>query len=287
MKKPKKKTLRVLVQEQSGCSPEEAERLIWAGKVRVNSAPADKPGYLYPADGRVEIPERKKYYATRGGLKLKQALEAFSLSVTGKTVLDAGAAEGGFTDCLLKEGAAAVIAADVGYGILDYRLRRDPRVRVKERCNVRFLRTEDLPPCEAPLSLITADLSFISLASLLPVFQKLLRESPETAEKKAVIGLLKPQFEAPAEAVPPGGIIQDPALYLRVIQKFLEASRQNDFFLQGLSFSPVKGRKGNREFLVCLGTEEAKAPEASRKPQRPFMTLSPEELVGEALKRLP
>jgi 23S rRNA (cytidine1920-2'-O)/16S rRNA (cytidine1409-2'-O)-methyltransferase len=193
-------------------------------------------------------------FVSRGGLKLEHALQEFLIEVKGKIALDVGASTGGFTDCLLQRGAAKVYAIDVGYGILDWRLRNDPRVVVLERTNIRNLTKETLlkktPNSELPIpNLAVIDVSFISLTKVLPVVYGLL------ADRAEVVALIKPQFEARREQVPRGGVIKDQAVRDEVIEKIRAAAGQNAFQVKGLTESPIKGAEGNVEYLIWLRKE--------------------------------
>ncbi|MBI2876568.1 MAG: TlyA family RNA methyltransferase [Candidatus Tectomicrobia bacterium] len=225
-------------------SRQQARSLILAGKVRVEDQVIDKAGALVSLEARIAVEaEAHCPYVSRGGLKLERALEAFALSLAGKVALDAGASTGGFTDCLLQRGCRRVYAVDVGYGQLDWKLRQDPRVVVIERQNLRYLTPQDLPE---PVDLVTLDLSFISLTLVLPVVQKLL---PPTGE---IVALVKPQFEVGKGEVGKGGVVRDPQKHACVLQKVIECAEALGLFLQGLIRSPLKGPKGNIEYLVHL-----------------------------------
>jgi len=188
----------------------------------------------------------KPPYVSRGGLKLEQALNEFKIEVKDKIALDVGAATGGFTDCLLQHGAAKIYAVDVGYGILDWQLRNDPRVKVIERKNARYLTLKDLELATSNLSLCTIDVSFISLAKILPVVYSLL------SEKAKVIALIKPQFEARRQQVEKGGIVRDPKVHAEVIAKVKAAAEKIGFKVIGTTPSPITGADGNVEFFIYL-----------------------------------
>jgi 23S rRNA (cytidine1920-2'-O)/16S rRNA (cytidine1409-2'-O)-methyltransferase len=217
-----------------------AQRLILAGRVRVDGEESIQPGKLLPPDARVELASPAPF-VSRGGEKLAAALERFRISPRGKICADAGASTGGFTDCLLQNGAAKVYAVDVGKGILDWKLRNDPRVVVMEERNARYLET--LPE---PVDLLTADVSFISLKLLFPVFRGWMKEGAE-----AVV-LIKPQFEAGRSKVGKGGVIKDPAVHRAVLEEVLRSAERAGFSAGGLTRSPLKGPAGNIEFLAHL-----------------------------------
>jgi len=223
-------------------SRERARALILAGRVRVDGRPADKAGAAVPAGARVEVVAPLPF-VSRGGIKLRAALEAFGVRPAGRVALDVGASTGGFTDCLLQAGASRVYAVDVGFGQLDQRLRRDPRVVVLERTNIRHLGREGLTP--GP-DLATIDVSFISLALVLPAVAGLLDPPGE------VVALVKPQFEVGKGQVGKGGVVRDAAKHRAVLLRVGEAARAAGFEPRGAIPSPILGPKGNREFLMHL-----------------------------------
>lgn len=223
-------------------SREKAQALIMAGEVCVDGQVHLKPGTSFaPADIEVTVKSDPLPYVSRGGLKLEKALAVFAVDVTGKDCLDVGASTGGFTDCLLQHGACRVIAVDVGYGQLAWSLRSDPRVVVLEKTNIRYLQLEGLP---FRPQLITVDTSFISVTKFLEVLVDFL---PETGE---IICLVKPQFEAGPAQVGKGGIVRDPQVLKSVLQEHLLFGTNLGLGCSGLTFSPIKGTKGNIEFLA-------------------------------------
>lgn len=231
----------LLVERGLAESREKAQRLVLAGEVFVDDAPAAKPGHEVPSDCllRVRQPER---FVGRGGLKLEEAFVRFpQLIAEGKICVDVGASTGGFTDCLLQHGAAKVYAVDVGKSQLHSRLAGDPRVVVLDGCNARHLQPGDLP--EAP-DLAVTDVSFISLRLILPAIDRLLRPGGET------IALIKPQFEAGRKEVGHGGVVRDPALRQQIVERIREFGTQT-LGWQWLDFcpSPIQGPAGNVEFL--------------------------------------
>ena len=223
-------------------SREKAKRLILAGQVLVKGQRVDRASALVEDDARVEIREGPRY-ASRGGLKLEQALRVFEIAPLGWVAADVGASTGGFTDCLLQHGATRVYAIDVGYGQLDWRLRQDARVVVMERTNARYL--ERLPE---PMDLVTIDASFISLRLILPQARQWLAPGGQ------VIALVKPQFEAGRSQVGKGGVVRDTRVHRAVLDDLLDWALRHGWYLWGLIRSPVKGPKGNVEFLAWLGT---------------------------------
>jgi 23S rRNA (cytidine1920-2'-O)/16S rRNA (cytidine1409-2'-O)-methyltransferase len=223
-----------------------AQKLVMAGQVRVNGQMVIKPADRFLPDVVIEIDHGPRY-VSRGGEKLEAALHAFGLEeLQGRICADVGASTGGFTDCLLQHGAGKVYAVDVGYGELHWKLRNDPRVVVMERTNARYV--SGFPE---PVSLVTVDASFISLRILLPVVRGWF-----TDESGEVVALIKPQFEAGRAEVSRGdGVIQDPKIHRRVLSEILSYARAENYAVRGLIRSPLKGPKGNSEFLVHLGLE--------------------------------
>jgi 23S rRNA (cytidine1920-2'-O)/16S rRNA (cytidine1409-2'-O)-methyltransferase len=219
-----------------------AQRLVMAGEVRVDGEMVHKSSTQVPMNAKIEVTQRPKY-VSRGGKKLEAALDAFEVDVSGKICADVGASTGGFTDCLLQSGAKKVYAIDVGYGLLHWKLRNDPRVIVMERTNARYLDT--LPE---PVNLVTIDASFISLALLLPALRNWF-----ASEAGQTIALIKPQFEAGRKAAAKhAGVIKDEAVHEQVVMETLQSAISLGFFPIGLIPSPIKGPKGNVEFLVDL-----------------------------------
>jgi 23S rRNA (cytidine1920-2'-O)/16S rRNA (cytidine1409-2'-O)-methyltransferase len=218
----------------------EAQALIHAGSVDLDGNRRLKPGQLVPADASVSVVEKPRW-ASRAGVKLEHALDAFGIDPTGMAALDAGASTGGFTDVLLARGARVVYAVDVGRAQLIQRLRDDPRVVSMERTNLRELR--ELPE---PIDLATLDLSFISLSLVLPAVRSLL------ADDGRIVALVKPQFEAGKEDVPRGGVVTDPAIWRRVLRQLAGAASDAGIHAHRAIRSPITGTDGNVEFLVDL-----------------------------------
>ncbi|MEW6717090.1 MAG: TlyA family RNA methyltransferase [Chloroflexota bacterium] len=219
-----------------------AQRLIMAGQVRMDDQIVAKPSLTVSPDVEIVIESDKEFFS-RAGQKLQAALEAFHIDVTGKVCADVGASTGGFTGCLLKQGAVRVYAIDVGYGLLHWELRNDPRVVAMERTNARYLQR-----LAEPVSLVTVDVSFISVKHILPVIRGWF--SPEGGE---VIALIKPQFEAGRrEAAQGKGVIRDPQIHRRVLFEVLERAHDNGYGVENLAVSPILGPKGNVEFLTHL-----------------------------------
>lgn len=227
-------------------SRETAQRLIMAGRVRVNSRPADKPDLRVTEETDIAVVGTEPEYASRGGYKLIAALDHFPVDVQGRHALDVGASTGGFTDVLLKRGAAHVVALDVGYGQIVDRLRTDPRVTMMDRTNIRLVQPENLP---YQPDLITIDTSFISLRLVLPTVLAL------AAPKAEIIALVKPQFEVGKGKVGKGGVVRDEALRREALDGILEFARDVGLEVLGAIDSPIEGAKGNREFLIALKFE--------------------------------
>ena len=226
-------------------SRSQAQRLVMAGLVRVDGQVALKPGDKVSAQAELTIDHRPRY-VSRGGEKLAAALQAFAIPVQGQVCADVGASTGGFTDCLLQNGAQQVFAIDVGQGILDWKLRQHPQVVVMEETNARYL--ERLPQL---VSLVTIDASFISLKILLPVVRGWL--PPAESGGGTVIALVKPQFEAGRALVGRGkGVIRDPLVHRQVLEEILDFAQATGYSLHGLMRSPILGPKGNVEFLAWL-----------------------------------
>ncbi|MGN0868488.1 MAG: TlyA family RNA methyltransferase [Akkermansia sp.] len=239
-----KQRLDILVAAQGLCdSREQAQRLILAGEVSVKGQVITKPGTKVDDALPISIKNKPKY-VSRGGLKLEGALKAFPVSVEGKICLDIGSSTGGFTDCLLQNGALRVHAVDVGTNQLVWKLRQDPRVIVREQFNARYMQPEDLGE---PVQLIVSDVSFISLTKILPAAYRCLAEGGD------LLVLIKPQFELQPEDIGPGGIVRDPKLHQRSIDKIRTfVTQELGKQWMGLADSPIKGMEGNREFLAWL-----------------------------------
>jgi 23S rRNA (cytidine1920-2'-O)/16S rRNA (cytidine1409-2'-O)-methyltransferase len=237
--KPKQRLDVLLVDRGLVDSREKARALILAGQVLVDGQKLDKSGHAVPSDARVELLASPRYVG-RGGLKLEAALDHFAIAVAGKICLDVGSSTGGFTDCLLQRGAARVYAIDVGTAQLDWKLRNDPRVVVREQVNARYLTREVVPES---IDLAVCDVSFISITMILPALVNLLAKSAE------MVILVKPQFELEREQVGKGGIIRDPALHQQACRRVEDAVRRLGFETHIIP-SPVLGAEGNQEFLL-------------------------------------
>lgn len=244
-----KKRLDILIMEQGLAeSREKAKALIMAGLVYVDHQKADKPGDSFSEDALLEVRGKGLQYVSRGGLKLEKAIKEFGLELSGLTCMDIGASTGGFTDCMLQNGAEKVYSVDVGYGQLAWSLRTNPKVVNLERTNARYLTQEQIPE---PIDFFSVDVSFISLTLILPALRELLRE-----DGRAVC-LIKPQFEAGREKVGKKGVVRDQSVHCEVIEKIMDFVLNSGYSVLGLTFSPVKGPEGNIEYLIYLQKSSA------------------------------
>ncbi|MDY6793359.1 MAG: TlyA family RNA methyltransferase [Thermodesulfobacteriota bacterium] len=226
-------------------SRQRAKALIMEGKIRVNDQPVDKPGTLVSPNDHLYLKGKDIAYVSRGGVKLESALKSFKLNVDGFFCLDVGASTGGFTDCLLQQGAKRVFAVDVGYGQLAWKLRQDQRVVVIERTNIRYMSLTALP---RPVDLITIDVSFISLKTVVPAVTKFMKKSA------VIVALIKPQFEVGRGKVGKGGVVRHPDLHQEVIAELTDFFLDKGFLCKPAIPSPILGPKGNREFFIHLKT---------------------------------
>lgn len=224
-------------------SREKGKRVIMEGSVFVGTERVDKPGQKLNEDIDIRIKENPNIYVSRGGLKLEKSIDYFDLNLEGKVSMDIGASTGGFTDCMLRNGAKKVFAIDVGYGQLDWRLRNDNRVVVMERTNIRYVEKEEIGE---EVDFVSIDVSFISLKLVLPVAKKLLKENGE------IVALIKPQFEAGRENVGKKGLVRDKRIHFQVINEIVDFSMENNLSPHGLTYSPITGATGNIEFLIYL-----------------------------------
>jgi 23S rRNA (cytidine1920-2'-O)/16S rRNA (cytidine1409-2'-O)-methyltransferase len=240
--KPRKERLDVLVVERGLAeSRTKAQALILAGQVVVGDQRVDKPGALVPVESELRLKGEVLPYVSRGGLKLKAAIERFGLDLRGRVAADIGASTGGFTDCMLQEGATRVHAIDVGYGQLHEKLRTDARVRSRERVNARYLTAEDLPE---PVDVVVIDVSFISLTQVLPAVLPFLKS------KGLLVALVKPQFEVGPAKVGKGGVVKDPAARQEAIDSISAFVREQGLTVRGVMDSTVPGPAGNVEALL-------------------------------------
>ena len=263
-----KKRLDVLLVERGlATSREKAKAMIMAGEVLVDNEREDKAGSMFPEEVEIVLKGKPLPYVSRGGLKLEKAMKNFNLTLDGKVCMDVGASTGGFTDCMLQNGAVKVYSVDVGHGQLDWKLRNDPRVVCMERTNIRYVVTEDIE--ERP-SFVSIDVSFISLTKVLLPVRNLMEENGEIA------ALIKPQFEAGREKVGKKGVVRDPAVHQEVIEKVRDYAMSIFMEPCHLSFSPIKGPEGNIEYLLHL----KKHPEGTRVTDS--LKVSVEAVVAEA-----
>lgn len=233
----------LVVKNGLASSREKAKTMIMEGLVLVDGQREDKPGSSFPDTVSITLKGKPMPYVSRGGLKLEKAVSVFGLELEGKVCMDVGSSTGGFTDCMLQNGASKVYSVDVGYGQLDWKLRNDERVVCMEKTNIRYLTKDALD--EIP-EFVSIDVSFISLTKVLNVVYELMAESGE------VTALIKPQFEAGREKVGKKGVVKDPAVHSEVIEKVTGFAAETGFCPSGLDFSPVKGPEGNIEYLLYL-----------------------------------
>ena len=220
-----------------------ARAIIYAGEVHVVDRPANKPGLMLPVDIAIRLKEKCRY-VSRGGLKLEKALHHFGISAGGRICLDVGASTGGFTDCLLQHGAKKVHAVDVAYGQLAWKIRQDTRVVVLERFNARNITADNIQ--KDPIQLAVIDVSFISLTTMLPPITRLFTENI------TILALIKPQFELPREDIGPRGVVDDPLLHEKAVDKIRTFVHQSGMISRGVVPSPLLGPNGNREFLIYI-----------------------------------
>jgi 23S rRNA (cytidine1920-2'-O)/16S rRNA (cytidine1409-2'-O)-methyltransferase len=244
MEKQKKQRLDVLLVEK-GLAPsrEKAKAIIMAGIVYVDGNKEDKAGTTFPVNAVIEIKGKTLPYVSRGGLKLEKAMQKFPITLSGKVCMDVGSSTGGFTDCMLQNGATKVYAIDVGHGQLAWKLRNDERVVCMEKTNIRYVVPENIDELAAFSSI---DVSFISLTKVLLPVKNLLTEDGQ------VVCLIKPQFEAGREKVGKKGVVRDRAVHEEVIRMVMDYASSIDFYPLALDFSPVKGPEGNIEYLLFL-----------------------------------
>ena len=263
-----KKRLDMLMMDRAlALSREKAKAYIMAGDVYVDGQKEDKAGTMFPETVKIEVRGNTLPYVSRGGLKLEKAMKNFDVTLDGKVCMDVGASTGGFTDCMLQNGAVKVYSIDVGYGQLDWKLRNDPRVVCMEKTNIRYVLPENL---EGPADFSSIDVSFISLTKVLLPVRNLLTEEGE------IVCLIKPQFEAGREKVGKKGVVRDPAVHREVIEKVRDYAMSIFMEPCHLSFSPIKGPEGNIEYLLQL----KKHPEGSEITDS--LQVSVEEVVAAA-----
>ena len=267
-----KKRLDLLMVERAlAPSREKAKAYIMSGDVYVDGQKEDKAGTMFKEDVKIEVRGNTLPYVSRGGLKLEKAMNNFGVSLDGKVCMDVGASTGGFTDCMLQNGAVKVYSIDVGYGQLDWKLRNDPRVVCMEKTNIRYVLPENI---QEPAQFSSIDVSFISLTKVLLPVRNLLTEDGE------IVCLIKPQFEAGREKVGKKGVVRDPAVHLEVIEKVIDYAATIAMEPCHLSFSPIKGPEGNIEYLLHL----KKRPEGEE--IQSSLETTPEDVVREAHSQL-
>ena len=233
----------LLVKRGLAESREKAKAVIMSGIVYIDGQKEDKAGQTFADTANIEVRGSTLKYVSRGGLKLEKAMECFDVSVKDKVCMDIGASSGGFTDCMLQNGAKKVYAVDVGHGQLAWKLRNDTRVVVMEKTNIRYVKSEDIGES---IDFASIDVSFISLSKVLPAAYNLLGERGE------IVALIKPQFEAGREKVGKKGVVREKSTHIEVIQNCFAYAKENGFFVRELEFSPVKGPEGNIEYLYHL-----------------------------------
>lgn len=224
-------------------SREKARAIIMSGNVYVNNQKADKAGFFVNEGDEIEVRGKLNPYVSRGGLKLDKAMKVFGVTLENKVAMDIGASTGGFTDCMLQNGAVKVFAVDVGYGQLAWKLRQDERVVNLERTNVRYITNEQVPDI---IDFVSIDVSFISLGLVIPVLV------PFLSDDAMMVCLVKPQFEAGKDKVGKHGVVRDPATHMEVLERAVGFAKNAGFGIVGLEFSPIKGPQGNIEYLMVL-----------------------------------
>ena len=237
----------LLVQRNLAPSREKAKTMIMEGNVFVDNQREDKAGSTFDTECNIEIHGNTLKYVSRGGLKLEKAMHNFGITLEGKVCMDIGASTGGFTDCMLQNGAVKVYAVDVGYGQFAWKLRQDERVVCMEKTNIRYVTPEDIAD---RLDFASVDVSFISLTKVLGPARELLNDAGE------MVCLIKPQFEAGREKVGKKGVVRDPAVHQEVIEKVTSFAIETGFIIKNLEFSPIKGPEGNIEYLVYIEKAE-------------------------------
>ena len=237
----------LLVNRGLAPSREKAKTMIMEGNVFVNNNREDKAGSMFPDDCNIEIKGNTLKYVSRGGLKLEKAMTHFGITLDGKICMDIGASTGGFTDCMLQNGASKVYAVDVGYGQFAWKLRQDERVVCMEKTNIRYVTPNDIADA---LDFASVDVSFISLTKVLPPARELLKEHGQ------MVCLIKPQFEAGREKVGKKGVVREKSVHEEVIEKIITFALENGFSIHNLEYSPIKGPEGNIEYLVYIEKDE-------------------------------
>lgn len=251
-------------------SREKAKRAVMAGLVYIDEVKIDKPGTEVAINSNIILKDSGPKYVSRGGLKLEKAIKNYGLDLSDKICMDIGASTGGFTDCMLQNGAVKVYSVDVGYGQLDWKLRNDPRVACMEKTNIRYVTRENI---EDDLDFVSIDVSFISLKLVLPVAKELLKNTGE------IVFLIKPQFEAGREQVKKNGVVRDKKVHVSVLEKTLEIAYNLGFSLKELTYSPITGPKGNIEFLAYCSIDESSPKTVDVHTVKRLVDAAHEELV--------
>lgn len=264
----------LLVSRGLAASREKAKAVIMAGQVYVKGQKEDKAGTMFDSLVEIEVRGAALKYVSRGGLKLEKAMKQFGVTLEGKVCMDVGASTGGFTDCMLQNGAVKVYSVDVGHGQLDWRLRNDERVVCMEKTNIRYVVPEDIG--EAP-SFVSVDVSFISLTKVLGPVRELMTADGE------IVCLIKPQFEAGREKVGKKGVVRDPKVHEEVIWKVVDFARSLSFEAKALEYSPIKGPEGNIEYLLWIKKQPAAESKAQEQAELPFSVQQVVEAAHEAL----
>ena len=238
----------LLVQQGYASSREKAKAIIMAGQVYVDGQKEDKAGSMFKEEAKIEVRGNTLKYVSRGGLKLEKAMSHFAVTLEGKVCMDVGASTGGFTDCMLQNGAVKVYSVDVGHGQLDWKLRNDPRVVCMEKTNIRYVLPEDLGE---PIDFSSIDVSFISLTKVLLPIHNYLRAHGQ------IVALIKPQFEAGREKVGKKGVVREKSTHIEVIEMVKDYALSIGFDILNLDFSPIRGPEGNIEYLIHLEKSDA------------------------------
>ncbi len=247
-KSEKKRIDILLVEKKLSASREEAKKMVMAGCVYLNNQKVSKPSAIGYESDSLEVKNFQKEFVSRGGYKLKKAILDFNIDLSGKTAADIGASTGGFTDCMLQNGATKVFAVDSGYGQLDWKMRSDDRVVSLERCNARFLEAETFN--NELVDFVSIDVSFISVKLIFPALLNVIKDNAK------VVCLIKPQFEAGRDKVGKKGVVRDKSVHIEVINNVISYAIDNMFNILGLSYSPIKGPNGNIEYLLYMSKNE-------------------------------
>lgn len=265
----------MLVDKGLASSREKAKAIIMSGIVYVNGQKEDKAGSTFEDDAQIEVRGNTLRYVSRGGLKLEKAINEFGVRCEGKVCMDVGASTGGFTDCMLQNGAVKVYAVDVGHGQLDWKLRNDDRVVCMEKTNIRYVTPADI---DDRIELSSIDVSFISLSKVLPAVYDLLTDHGE------VVALIKPQFEAGREKVGKKGVVREKPTHVEVIEACMQYAHDNKFRILGITWSPIKGPEGNIEYLYHL-TKDETAAETDTVDVKKLVEASPEAFLSDREKQ--